>query len=74
VHRRRSQIAIIDEHGERTVSRGIANDRESLLELLADPDATIVALEATYDGEWLAELLQFGRSVPFLEDCLHCPW
>ena len=58
VHRRRSQIAIIDEHRERTVSRRIANDRESFLELRADPDATIVALEATCGWEWLAELLQ----------------
>ncbi len=58
VHRRRSQIAIIDEHGELTVSRRIVNDREAFLELLGDPDQTLVALEATYGWEWLAELLQ----------------
>ena len=38
LHRRRSQIAIIDEHGELTLSRRIANGRETFLELLGDPD------------------------------------
>ena len=47
LHRRRSQIAIIDEHGELTLSRRIANDRETFRELLGDPDRAHVALEAT---------------------------
>ena len=60
LHRRRSHIAIVDEHGELTESRRIANDRETFLELLGDPAAgeTHVALEATYGWEWLAELLE----------------
>jgi transposase len=59
VHCRRSQIAAIDEHGELTISRRITNDdREAFLELLGDPHQTLVALEATYGWEWLAELLQ----------------
>jgi transposase len=57
LHRRRSQIAIIDENGELTLSRRIGNDRDTFGELLGDPHGTHVALEATYGWEWLAELL-----------------
>ena len=58
LHRRRSQIAIIDEHGELSLSRRIVNDRETFTELLGDPDGTHIALEATYGWEWLADLLE----------------
>jgi transposase len=58
LHRRRSQVAVIDEHGELALSRRIVNDRETFLELLGDPDSAHVALEATYGWEWLAELLE----------------
>ena len=58
LHRRRSQIAIIDEHGELALSRRIVNDRDTFRELLGDADGTHVALEATYGWEWLAELLE----------------
>ena len=51
LHRRRSQIAVIDEHGELALSRRIVNDRETFLELLGDPEGTHVALEATYGWE-----------------------
>jgi transposase len=58
LHRRRSQIAVIDEHGELSLSRRVINDRDTFRELLGDPEAAHVALEATYGWEWLAELLQ----------------
>ena len=58
LHRRRSQIAIIDEHGELTLSRRIVNDRDTFRELLGDSHGTHVALEATYGWDWLAELLE----------------
>jgi transposase len=58
LHRRRSQIAVIDDHGELSLSRRIANDRDAFNELLGDPQGTHVALEATYGWEWLAELLE----------------
>jgi transposase len=58
LHRRRSQVAVIDEHGELTLSRRIVNDRETFLELLGDPGSAHVVLEATYRWEWLAELLE----------------
>jgi transposase len=58
LHRRRSQIAIIDEHGELTLQKRIPTGRETFIELLGDPKSTHVALEATYGWEWLAELLE----------------
>src|SRR3954454_2028438 len=59
LHRRRSQIAVVDEQGELTLSRRIINDRATLLELLAGVEGeTHVALEGTYGWEWLAELLE----------------
>jgi transposase len=56
LHRRRSQIAVIDEHGEIT-QRRIATGRDEFTEALGDPAGAHVALEATYGWEWLAELL-----------------
>jgi transposase len=59
LHRRRSHAAVIDEHGERLLSRRIANDPATFLELLAEIDGeSKVALEATYGWEWLTELLE----------------
>ena len=58
LHRRRSQFAVLDEHGEVMLSRRLVNDRQEFLELLGDPEQTHVALEATYGWEWLAELLE----------------
>ena len=58
LHRRRSQIAILDEHGELTLQKRIATGRDTITELLGDPESTHVALEATYGWEWLAELLE----------------
>jgi transposase len=58
LHRRRSQIAIIDEHGELTLQKRVPTGRETITELLGDPGSTHVALEATYGWEWLAELLE----------------
>src|SRR5437763_3609395 len=40
--------AIIDEHGELTLSKRIPTGRETIIELLGDADSTHVALEATY--------------------------
>jgi transposase len=58
LHRRRSQVAIIDEQGQLTLQKRIVTDRETFSELLGDPDGAHVALEATYGWEWLAELLE----------------
>jgi transposase len=56
LHRRRSQIATLDEDGEITQQR-IATGRETFADALGRPDDTHVAIEATYGWEWLADML-----------------
>jgi hypothetical protein len=59
LHRRRSHVAALDEHGKQLLSRRIVNDSATFLELLAEIDGeSKIALEATYGWEWLAELLE----------------
>jgi transposase len=59
LHRKRSQIAVLDQEGNELLSRRIANDQETFLELLQElGDHVQVALEATYGWEWLADLLE----------------
>jgi transposase len=59
LHRNRSHVAAIDEHGELVLSRRIVNDRDTFLELLGALEGeTRIAVEATYGWEWLAELLE----------------
>jgi transposase len=59
LHRKRSHVAVLDEHGTELLSRRIVNDPQTFLELLAEIDGeSRIALEATYGWEWLADLLQ----------------
>jgi transposase len=59
LHRRRSQVAALDEQGTELLSRRIVNDPQTFLELLAGlGDQPAIALEATYGWEWLADLLE----------------
>jgi transposase len=59
LHKSRSHVAVIDEHGELSVSRRIANDPDTFVELLGGLEGeTQIAVEATYGWEWLAELLE----------------
>src|SRR6266540_3725413 len=59
LHRKRSQIAVLDQQGGELLSRRIVNDRNTFLELLHGlGDDVQVALEATYGWEWLADLLE----------------
>ena len=65
LHRKRSHVAVVDEHGHELLSRRLVNDRERFRELLGElgEDAEF-ALEATYGWEWLAELLEHeGREL-----------
>jgi transposase len=58
LHRKRSQIAALDEQGTELLSRRVANDPNALKTILAELDGELkVALEATYGWEWLADLL-----------------
>jgi transposase len=59
LHRKRSQIAALDEQGTEVLSRRVANDPEALKAILDELGGELrVALEATYGWEWLAELLE----------------
>jgi transposase len=59
LHRKRSHVAVLDEHGRELLSRRIVNDPQTFLELLAEIDGeSKIALEATYGWEWLADVLQ----------------
>jgi transposase len=59
LHRKRSQVAVLDEHGSELLSRRIVNGPETFLELLEGIDGeSKIALEATYGWEWLADVLE----------------
>src|SRR4051812_23516692 len=59
LHRKRSQIAALDEQGREPLSRRVANDPAALKAILAEFGGELqVALEATYGWEWLADLLE----------------
>jgi transposase len=59
LHRKRSHVAALDEHGVELLSRRIVNDPDTFVALLGELDGeSKVALEATYGWEWLAELLE----------------
>src|SRR6058998_318661 len=59
LHRKRSQIAALDEQGTELLSRRVANDPEALKAILSELGNELhVALEATYGWEWLADLLE----------------
>jgi transposase len=58
VHRKRSQVALLDEHGVQLANRNLPNDPAELVPILGKLEpGTPVAFEAAYGWGWLAELL-----------------
>jgi transposase len=58
VHRKRSQIAVVDKSGEVIVNRNVPNGVEPVLSAMGSvPRGTAVAFEAAYGWGWLVELL-----------------
>src|SRR5207248_10783705 len=59
LHRKRSQVAALDQNGDLVLSRRIANSPEAFRAILDElgPEAKI-ALEATYGWDWLAKLIE----------------
>ncbi len=58
VHRKRTQLAILNEQGEELLNRNVPNDPGALLPLLAQvPRGAPVVFEAAYGWGWLADLL-----------------
>ncbi len=58
VHRKRSQVALLDEHGAQLANRNLPNDPAELVPILGTlAPRTPVAFEAAYGWGWLADLL-----------------
>jgi transposase len=59
VHRKRSQVALLDQSGAQLLNRNLPNDPAELTVLLGRLDpGTPVAFEAAYGWGWLADLLE----------------
>ena len=59
VHRKRSQVAVIDRDGEVLANRNVPNGAETVLGVIGGlPPGTPVAFEAAFGWGWLAGLLE----------------
>jgi transposase len=73
VHRRRTQVSVMDEDGHELFNRNVPNDPERLADVLcgAEP-GTPVAFESAYGWGWLAELLEDMGLEPHLAHAKSC--
>jgi len=73
VHRKRSQVALVDEHGGQLANRNLPNNSAELTSILGclEP-GTPVAFEAAYGWGWLAELLNELELEPHLVHPSRC--
>src|SRR5205809_1405331 len=59
VHRKRSQLAVIDAKGEVLANRNVPNGAEPILKVIGGlPAGTPAAFEAAFGTSWLVELLE----------------
>ena len=59
VHRKRSQVAVIDAKGEVLANRNVPKGVEPILKVIGGlPPGTPAAFEAAYGTSWLVELLE----------------
>ena len=73
VHRKRSQVAIVDDAGAQQRNRNLANDPAKLVPILgALAPGTPVAFEAAYGWGWLVELLEELELEPHLVHPSRC--
>jgi transposase len=73
VHRKRSQVAVVDEAGNQQRNRNLANDPAKLIPILGRlPPGTPVAFEAAYGWGWLVELLEELELEPHLVHPSRC--
>src|SRR5499427_6323358 len=73
VHRKRSQVAVIDQVGEVLANRNVPNGVESVLGVIGGlPAGTPVAFEAAFGWGWLVELLEDYGFAPHLVHPLRC--
>src|SRR6266581_7471707 len=73
VHRKRSQVAVIDAKGEVLANRNVPNGVEPILKVIGGlPPGTPAAFEAAFGTTWLVELLEDYRFAPHLVHALRC--
>jgi transposase len=73
VHRKRSQVAVIDARGEVLANRNVPNGVEPILKVIGGlPPGTPAAFEAAYGTSWLVELLEGYGFDPHLVHPLRC--
>jgi len=73
VHRKRSQVAVIDQSGEVLANRNVPNGVEPILKVIGGlPPGTPAAFEAAFGTGWLVELLKDYGFDPHLVHPLRC--
>ena len=73
VHRKRSQVAVIDADGEVLANRNVPNGIEPILGVIGGlPAGTPAAFEAAFGWGWLVELLEDYGFGPHLVHPLQC--
>jgi hypothetical protein len=73
VHRKRSQVAVVDDAGIQQRNRNVPNHPTKLMPILgALPPGTPVAFEAAYGWGWLVELLEELELEPHLVHPRRC--
>ncbi len=73
VHRKRSQLAVIDAKGEVLVNRNVPNGVEPILKVIGGlPPGTPAASGAAFGAGWLVELLEGYGFEPHLVHPLRC--
>jgi transposase len=73
VHRKRSQVAVIDQDGKVLANRNVNNGIEAILSVIGGlPPGTKAAFEAAFGWGWLAGLLEDYGFEPHLVHPLQC--
>jgi transposase len=73
VHRKRSQVAVVDQAGQVLANRNVPNGVETVLGVIGDlPSGTPVAFEAAFGWGWLVELLEDYGFEPHLVHPTQC--
>jgi transposase len=73
VHRKRSQVAVIDAKGEVLANRNVPNGAEPILKVIGGlPPGTPAAFEAAYGTSWLVALLEDYGFDPHLVHASRC--
>jgi len=72
-HRKRSEVAVVDQSGEVLTNRNVNNGVEPILQVTGGlPRGTPAAFEAAYGTSWLVELLEDYGFTPHLVHSLRC--